>query len=383
MSKIKPFTIAISDAAIADLHRRLDQARWPDQLNDSDWSYGTDLDYLKALVDYWRRDFDWRAQEARLNGFDHYQVAFDGLNTHFIHQRSPHKNATPLLLNHGWPGSIVEFLEVIPRLTEPDKFGGRAEDAFHVVSPSLPGYGFSEAAHEPGMNTRAIAKRHVALMELLGYDSYFCQGGDWGAMITRQVADLDPQHCRAIHLNMVLAGPPEQGDAMAGVSEAEQRRLDEDANFARHGMGYFKIQATRPQTLGYALQDSAVGLCAWLTEKFRSWTDCEGEIRNAVSWDILLTNIALYWFTDSITSSTRLYLEHSRRPDDVGFIGVPTGAALYPGELVRPPKAWVAANYNLVHWFEAERGGHFAALEQPAVFAEDLWRFRQAVALLP
>lgn len=375
----KPFTVAISDDDIVDLHQRLDRARWPDQLNTSDWAYGTDLATLQALVHYWRHDFDWRQQEAALNRYNQFTLAFDGLTTHFIHQRSPHANATPLLINHGWPGSIVEFLDVLPRLLEPEKFGGRVEDAFHVVAPSLPGYAFSEAAKSPGMHTRAIAERHSKLMALLGYDSYLCQGGDWGAMITRQLADLDPQHCKGVHFNMLLAGPPADGDPMAGLSEQERQRLQGDAAFAKEGMGYYKLQATRPQTLGYGLNDSPVGLCAWLTEKFYSWTDCDGDIRNAVSWDRLLTNISLYWFTQSITSSTRLYYEHRRHKDTVQRVKLPTGATIYPGELVRPPRAWAEASYNLIHWFEAEKGGHFAALEQPQVFAEELWRFAQAL----
>lgn len=379
MNDIQPFTISIPDAAIEDLHRRIDNTRWPDQLNDDDWSYGAELEYLKNLVHYWRNEFDWRKQEALLNRFDQFTLDFDGLRTHFIHHRSPHKEARPLLINHGWPGSIVEFVGLIPRLLEPEKFGGRAEDAFHIVAPSLPGYGFSQAAKSPGMNTRAIARRHVELMSRLGYEAYICQGGDWGAMVTRHVAELDPEHCKAIHLNLVLALPGDDADPMKGVSAEEQALLADDSRFRKDEMAYFKIQATKPQTLGYALQDSAVGLCAWLTEKFRTWTDCEGEIRNAVSWDTMLTNISLYWFSNSIASSVRLYREHMEFPEPQNRIEVPTGAAVYKRELVRPPKAWVEASYNLVHWHRADTGGHFAAMEQPQAFAEDLWRFRKAV----
>jgi pimeloyl-ACP methyl ester carboxylesterase len=379
MSEITPFRIAIADSAIADLHQRIDNTRWPDQLNDEGWSYGAELGYLKSLVDYWRNGFDWREQEAQLNGFDQFTTEFDELSTHFIHQRSPHPQATPLLINHGWPGSIVEFMELIPRLVEPEKFGGNVEDAFHVIAPSLPGYGFSEAAKTSGMNTRAIARRHIALMAKLGYERYICQGGDWGAMVTRHVAELDPEHCRAIHLNMVLALPADAEDPLKGVSAEEQALLADDSQFRKDEMAYFKLQATKPQTVGYALQDSAVGLCAWLTEKFRTWTDCDGEIRNAVSWDTLLTNISLYWYSNSITSSARLYREHMQYPEPQNRIEVPTGAALYKRELVRPPKAWVEASYNLIHWYKADKGGHFAAMEQPQAFAEDLWRFKQAV----
>lgn len=379
MTDVKPFHIAVPDSEVKDLHYRLDHTRWPDQLNDDDWSYGTELSYLRELVKYWRNEFDWRQQETLLNSFDQFTVDIDGLRTHFIHQRSPHADATPLIINHGWPGSIVEFLDLIPRLIEPEKFGGRVEDAFHVVAPSLPGYGFSDAARSPGMNTRAIARRHQTLMAVLGYDSYVAQGGDWGSMVTRHLAETDSEHCRAIHLNLVVALPEDDKNPMQGVSEEEQAFLAEDSRFRKDEMAYFKIQATKPQTLGYALQDSPVGLCAWLTEKFRTWTDCDGEIRNAISWDTLLTNISLYWFSNSITSSVRLYREHMQHPEPQNKISVPTGAAVYRRELVRPPRAWVEASYNLIHWHQAERGGHFAAMEQPQAFAEDLWRFKQAL----
>ena len=379
MPTAKTFKVEISDQAIADLHQRLDMTRWPDQLTDAGWEQGTEIGYLKELVAYWRHGFDWRAQELKLNALDQFTLEFDGLRTHFIHQRSPHANAQPLLLNHGWPGSVVEFLELIPRLVEPEKFGGRKEDAFHVVAPSLPGYGFSEPAHESGMHTRAIAARHIELMRLLGYERFICQGGDWGAMITRQVADLAPERCEAIHLNMVLAAPADANEPYANVTETEQQRLEEDAKISRDGMGYYKIHATKPQSLGYALHDSPVGLCAWIAEKFQRWTDCDGEIRNAVSWDTLLTNISWYWFSGSITSSMRLYYEHRQHKDPVRRIEVPTGAAIYPVELLRPPRAWVEASYNLVHWYEADSGGHFAALEKPQAFAEDLWCFREAL----
>ncbi len=376
MPKIEAFTIAISDDAIDDLYRRLDRARWPDQVNDDDWSYGTDITYLKELVNYWRHDFDWKQQQAVLNQFDQYRMEIDGQWLHYIHQRSPHQHARPLLICHGWPGSIIEFLELIPRLTEPEKFGGKAEDACHVICPSLPGFAFSDAAAKPGMNTRAIAKKMVQLMAGLEYPHYLAQGGDWGAMITRHIADLDARHCEAIHLNMVLAFPPEGlEDPMMVVTDEEKKRMAMSQAFMAEGMGYFKIQSTRPQTLGYALQDSPLGLCAWLTEKYREWTDCDGEIRNCISWDQLLTIISLYWFSDSICSSTRIYYEEIHKPDLVEKISLPTGAAIYPKELLQPPRAWVEASYNLLHYSTLDKGGHFAALEQPQIFAEDLWKF--------
>lgn len=379
MSVPQPFQISISDEDIADLHRRIDNTRWPDQLNDDNWSYGTDINYLKELVAYWRNDFDWRAAEARLNSFDHFLWG-DDKNLHFIHQRSSHENATPLIITHGWPGSIVEFLDIIEPLTQPEKFGGKPEDAFHVVCPSLPGYGWSTASDQPGMNTEAIAKGQIKLMAELGYDSYLAQGGDWGAMVTRHIGKLDPTHCRGIHLNMVVAFPPKGvEDPMAGVTEAEMAALGDSGEFTKDGMGYFKIQSTRPQTLGYGLADSPVGLCGWLTEKFRSWTDCDGEIRNAISWDTLLTNISLYWFTNTICSSTRLYFEDSNMAEVNEPLDVPTGAAIYPKELVRLPKTWIEASYDIVHFQTMEKGGHFAAMEQPTTFVADLRAFRKTI----
>ena len=380
MNGIRPFRLAIGDDAIHDLHQRLDRTRWPDQLSDVGWSYGTEPDYLRALVEYWRHRFDWRRAEAGINRFDQYLLEIDGLDTHFIHQRSPHTDATPLIITHGWPGSIVEFLEVIPRLTEPEKHGGRAEDAFHVVAPSLPGYGCSAPAKTTGMHPHKIAERHLQLMTALGYERFIVQGGDWGTMVSRATAELAPQRCRGLHLNMVLADPPRNlADPLAGLSEHELQALQDAKRMTSDGFGYYRQQSTRPQTLAYGLNDSPVGLCAWITEKFQAWTDCGGEIRNAVSWDALLTNISLYWFTDSIGSSVRLYKEHElaqrSRPRGLPHIDVPTGAAIYPRELMRPPRSWVEHQYRLVHWFEAERGGHFAAMEQPEVFAADLRRF--------
>lgn len=376
MSVPRPFTIEVDQYAIDDLAQRLANCRWPDQLNDSDWSYGTDIDYLKALVDYWQSDFDWSQQQAAINQFDQYLLDIDGLDTHFIHQRSPHANAKAIMLTHGWPGCFLEFLELIPRLTEPEKFGGDAAQACHVICPSLPGYAYSQAAAAPGMATRQIAQRQVKLMAALGYDNYVAQGGDWGAMISRHIADLDPEHCKALHLNMVIAFPPKDlQDPMSVATDAEKAVMADNQAFLKEGMGYFKLQSTRPQTLGYGLNDSPLGLCAWLTEKYHAWTDCDGEVKNAISWDQLLSIVSLYWFSESICSSTRLYLEERRNGFHVEHIATPTGAAIYNKELVQPPKAWIEASYNLVHFFKSEQGGHFAALEQPQIFAEDLWTF--------
>lgn len=380
MTQPKPFTVQVSDADIADLHRRIDQTRWPDQVNDDRWSYGTELNYLKELVDYWRHQYDWRAHEARLNRFEHYTLAIDGLRTHFIHQRSTHADAMPLLITHGWPGSVVEFLDIIQPLTQPERFGGDSKDAFHVICPSLPGYGWSEAAHTPGMNVPAIAKRHVQLMAALGYSRYLVQGGDWGAMVSRETAAQDTTHCVGIHLNMIPPFPPsdlDNPDALMTEQEAKSMALFQ--RFMQDGSGYQAIQGTRPQTLGYGLADSPVGLCGWLTEKFRAWTDCRGEIRNAISWDALLTNVSVYWFTNCICSSTRIYLENLRNPEITEKLSQPFAAAIFPRELMWPPKKWVEHSYNLKQWSVMEKGGHFAAMEQPALLVEDLRRFRRAL----
>jgi microsomal epoxide hydrolase len=386
MGPVRPFRVAVPDSAIDDLHARLDQARWPDQVGNEDWRDGAEKSYLRELVHHWRHRFDWRGAEASLNRYDQFLLDIDGLDTHFIHQRSPHAQATPIIITHGWPGSVVEFLDLIPRLTEPERYGGRAEDAFHVVCPSLPGFGYSPPSPRPGMHVRAIAQRHQQLMQLLGYRHYIAQGGDWGAAVTRSMPAVAPAQCRAVHLNYVSADPPEGvADPMAGLSDAERHAMARFQALRADGFGYYHIQSTRPQSLAYGLNDSPLGLCAWIAEKFHAWADCGGELRNVIGWDALLTNISLYWFSGTIGSSVRLYREHARaaasgaEPSFSG-VAVPCGAAIYPGEMWRPPKAWVERQYNLVHWYEAERGGHFAAMEQPDLFARDLWRFKQSVA---
>ncbi len=381
MSAPRPFRCEIPAARIIDLHERIDRARWPDQINDDAWSYGTELNYLRELVQYWRRDFRWSQAQTELNGFDHFLLDIDGLDLHFIHQRSPHASATPLLITHGWPGSIVEFLDLIPRLTEPEKFGGRPENAFHVVAPSLPGYGFSPGAREPGMHVQKVAERQIRLMAELGYTSYIAQGGDWGSAISLAVAALDPEHCEAVHVNLLMLPPPRDVANPMSLATAQERvLLERTARHQREGSAYMKLQMTKPQSLGYGLYDSPIGLCAWITEKFHDWSDCGGDIRNAVSWDRLLTNISLYWFTNSIVSSLRLYKEtlgHSGATKPLAQPRVPFGMAVYPQDIYHVPRAWAERAFNVRHWFEASRGGHFAAMEQPQIFAEDLWRFKQ------
>ncbi len=367
-----PFRIAIADTDIADLNHRLDQTRWPDQVG-APWVYGTDSAYLRELCQYWRHDFDWRAQEAALNHFDQLMVPLGDHRVHVIHQRSSHAHAEPLLITHGWPGSISEFAKVIEPLTQPEKFGGDAADAFHVICPSIPGYGFSQAPTDPGFQPRECAQLFMQLMSTLGYDRYFAQGGDVGAAVTTWLGSLAADQLKGIHLNLVFARPPKD-DPNAGVTDAETARMAAARERMTNEVGYQQIQGTKPQTLGYGLNDSPIGLAGWITEKFHKWTQHTGNLEDAVTKDELLTNISIYWFTQTITSSVRMYYE-SRRYDGRPFparVDVPTAVANFPGELAAPPRAWVEKQFNLVHWSFPERGGHFAALEAPDLLVRDI-----------
>lgn len=384
MPAIRPFQCEVPDSAIADLHQRLDLTRWPDELDDVGWSFGVPKAYLQELIRYWRHQFDWRRAEAELNAFPQFMVEIDGIDTHFIHQRSTHADATPLILTHGWPGSVWEFFHVIERLTQPEKFGGSKEDAYHVVCPSLPGFGFSGTVRGTDMGMRVVAERHAKLMAILGYSRYFAQGGDIGSGVSRLQPLVDPDHCKAMHVNLVAMAPPKDlADPMAVVTPAERERMKHTQHHQQDGTGYQIMQNTRPQTLAYALTDSPAGWCAWVTEKFCTWADCDNDIRNVSDWDHMLGNISLYWFTGTIASSLRFYRQNTQANisgrNGFGPISAPCGVALYPKEIFQAPRAWVEREFNLVHWSEAEKGGHFAAMEQPQYFAEDLWRFKHAV----
>src|SRR5215831_14961916 len=303
---IERFQIHVDESVLEDLRNRLARTRFPDQIEGTGWEYGMPIDYVRELVAYWRDGYDWRAQEARLNQLPHFRTRIDGQSIHFVHARSAHADAMPLLLMHGWPGSIVEFLDVIPPLVDPEAHGARAADAFHVVAPSLPGYGFSEPTRTRGWDVRRIARAFVELMERLDYARYGVQGGDWGAQIATRIAALDPQHCIAVHLNMPLGSRPEHAEPL---SDEEQAGLAAMARFQREESGYALEQSTKPQTLGMALNDSPAGLLAWIVEKFRTWSDCGGHPENGFTRDQLITNVMLYWVTQTITSSTRLYRE--------------------------------------------------------------------------
>jgi pimeloyl-ACP methyl ester carboxylesterase len=376
---IEQFRIRIEDPVLEDLHDRLARTRFPDQIDGTGWEYGITVDYLRQLVGYWRDTYDWRAQEARLNEFSQFRTRIDDQSIHFLHARSAHDDAMPLLIIHGWPGSIVEFLDVLPRLTDPEAFGGEAGDAFHVVAPSLPGYGFSEPPRTPGWDEQRIAQAFIVLMSRLGYTRYAAQGGDWGAQVASRIGGIDPQHCAAIHLNMAL-GSPSEGDHP--LTEEEQADLAAMRQFAKEESAYAHEQGTKPQTLGVALNDSPAGLLAWIVEKFRAWSDCDGDPENCFTRDQLITNVMLYWVTQTSASAARLYWESRHRwpaATSLPFVEVPTGVARYPKEILRWPRSWVERQYNVVRWAEMDRGGHFPAMEQPDLFVEDLRTFLRSV----
>jgi len=378
---ITPFRINVPDSAIADLRQRLSLTRLPDQLDGVSWEYGTDLEYLKALLDYWRTEFNWRAQEELLNQFSQFKTTIDNIDLHFVHQRSSHESAIPLLLVHGWPGSVSEFSKIIGPLTDPTAHGGRAEDAFHVIAPSLPGFGFSSAPTEPGFGPEQMAMALADLMERLGYEQYALAGGDWGAIINRHLANHYPERLIGLHSNMVLASPPADPAQRDAVSESEAAVVEARRNYMLNEVGYQQIQGTKPQTLGYGLNDSPAGLAGWIVEKFHGWSDLPqdeaGNLDNNFSKDEILTNISIYWFTGSITSSARIYYENRNSPrlKPMSYINVPTGAAIFPAEIYILPRAWVEAAYDLRQWTVMPEGGHFAALEQPQSYLQDLREF--------
>lgn len=373
----EPFRVAVPDEALADLRARIDRARWPNEISGAGWGYGTDLGYLRGLVGYWRDGFDWRSREAALNSLDQFTTGIDGQRVHFVHQRSSAPDALPLLLVHGWPGSVVEFLDAIPLLATPDD----PADAFHVVAPSLPGYAFSGPTAEPGWHPRRMAAAFGQLMASLGYDRYGVQGGDWGSIVVANLADLEPDHVAGLHLNF-LSAPRPAGERTASLAPEDQARVEAMRVWQQNEAGYSAIQGTKPQTVGYALDDSPVGLAAWIVEKFRAWSDCGGDVEASFTRDQLLTNVSVYWFTATATSSARLYFE-MRRAGAAAVpqapITVPTGVANYPGEVTKVPRDWAERRYNITHWADLPRGGHFAAMEVPELFVEDVRAFFRTV----
>ena len=373
------FTIAVPDAVLDDLARRLDATRWPDEIVDAGWDYGTNLAYLKALAGYWRRGYDWRRQEAALNQLPQYRLEIDGLRLHFVHCRGKGPAPLPLVISHGWPGSFVEMVKLIPLLTDPAAHGGRAEDAFDVVVPSLPGYGFSARPRERGMNQNRIAALWAKLMAALGYQRFGAQGGDWGASVSSALGLDHPDRHIGIPHNFIagrflLGGtltPPAADDVAALYLKQLRAWWDSEG-------GYNHEQATKPQTLAYGLNDSPVGLAGWIVEKFRTWSDCGGEPERIFSKDELLTNIMLYWVTETMPSSTRLYWESREQPlrlSPRNRVTPPVAVAVFPKEIPMPARALAERGYNITRWTEMPAGGHFAAMEQPALLAQDLRDF--------
>jgi microsomal epoxide hydrolase len=377
-SKAVPFRIEVPDSVLADLKERLARTRFPDEVPDTGWEYGANLAYIKELVEYWRTRYDWRANERELNRLAHFKVDVDGLGVHFIHEQGKGPNPKPLLLIHGWPGSVYEFMKIIPMLTNPEAHGGDAKDSFTVIAPSLPGYGFSDHARARAMNIQSMADIFHRLMTgVLGYRRYAVQGGDWGAAITSRIGEAYSASVYGIHLNMIAIGPTEGRNAPELTPE-EKTFLASMEKFRTHETGYQWIQGTKPQTLAYGLNDSPAGLCAWIVEKFRTWSDCRGDVEKSFTRDQLLTNVMIYWITQSINSSTRLYYEarhHPWRLKPGTRIEAPTAVALFPAELARPPRHWAERAYNIQRWSEMPKGGHFAAMEEPALLAADIREF--------
>jgi microsomal epoxide hydrolase len=371
------FTIAVPDEVLDDLKRRLALTRWPDEIPETGWQYGADLSYVKELVDYWQREFDWRAQERVLNSFPQYRVQLGDITLHYIHQPGQGPDPMPLLLSHGWPGSIWEFNKVLGPLTDPAGHGGDPRDAFTVVAPSLPGYGFSHTPGQRRLDIEDMAALFARLMtDVLGYPHFAAQGGDWGALITARLGQAFPEQVNGIHLNMVAMAP--HRTERTNLSPAEEAFLKQAAEFHAEETGYQWIQGTKPQTLSYALSDSPMGVAAWIAEKFYTWTDCHGDIESRVSKDDLLTNIMLYWVTETINSSFWLYYQMRHHPWRLGpgeRITVPTAIAAFPKEIMRPPREWAARVCNLKRWTEMPEGGHFAALEEPEALVEDIRAF--------
>jgi len=368
MTDVRPFSINVTDEVLTDLRQRLRRTRWPERECVDDWSQGIPLDYTRELAGYWAEGYDWRQREAALNTFDQFVTEIDGLDIHFVHQRSADPGALPLIITHGWPGSVVEFAKVIEPL---------AAD-FHVVCPTLPGYGFSGRPTSSGWTVQRIAGAWDTLMRRLGYDRYAAQGGDWGAAVTTQIGRdaATGNGCIAIHTNMPIAMPagdlaaadPDVGEALAALQ-----------HYQKWEAGYSKQQSTRPQTLGYGLADSPVGQLAWIVEKFQAWSDCDGHPENIFTRDELLDNVMMYWVTNSGASSARLYWESFSSMTGGAKVEVPTGVARFPGEILKAPRSWCEAGYNIVHWTDMPRGGHFAAFEQPESFVTDVRKFLRTV----
>ena len=390
---IKPFTYTATDEELKDLHARIVATRWPDKETVGDRTQGAQLAKVKELVDYWASDYDWRKLEAKLSAFPQFTTEIDGLDIHFIHVKSKHATALPMIMTHGWPGSFLEFANAIGPLSDPESYGARAEDAFDLVVPSIPGFGFSAKPQATGWNPERIASAWIELMKRLGYTRYVAQGGDWGALVTDVMARHAPEGLVGIHVttllgaierpptpNMQTAVPPEVasalkngGPAPAGLSAEETIAFDAARYFATYGSGFRAQQGTRPQTLGYSLADSPVGLAAWFYEKFAEWTDTDGEPERELTKDQMLDDITLYWLTNTAPSSTRIYWEDNAHKTSAGEVRIPAAVSRFPREIIPVPRSWAQRAYpNLVYFNELQKGGHFAAWEQPVLFTGEM-----------
>ncbi|WNG47400.1 epoxide hydrolase [Archangium minus] len=370
----RPFRIDVPEAVLTDLHRRLDAARFPEPLPGAPWERGADVSYVRELCAYWRHQYDWRRHEAELNRYPQFLCEVDGVDIHFWHVRGKGPSPLPLLLTHGWPGSIYEFHHLIGPLTDPAAHGGNPEDAFDVVIPALPGYGFSGKPREPGWHASRVAAAFDRLMvEHLGYSRYGAQGGDWGGVVTTSLGVDRAEHLVGIHLNSAFAGPP-PGEEQSELAREYGQKM---ATLMATEGGYFQVQSTKPMSLAIAQSDSPAGLAAWIVEKFQTWVDCDGELERVLSKDWLLTNLMFYWVTNSAASAANLYYEtHGvRRPDESSPVRVPTAVAVLPKDAPLPPRRWLEARYDLRRYTEMARGGHFAAVDAPDLFLEDVRAF--------
>ncbi|MEJ3748497.1 epoxide hydrolase family protein [Actinomycetes bacterium KLBMP 9797] len=382
---MRPFRIQIPQESLDDLRRRIRATRWPAEPHGVGWSRGVPGAYLRELAEYWCTGFDWRAAEAELNRYPQFRTEIDGATVHFLHVRSPEPDALPLVLTHGWPGSVAEFLQVIGPLTDPRAHGGDPADAFHLVIPSLPGYGFSGPLHQTGWDIARVARAWAELMRRLGYDRYAAQGGDFGSAVSLDLGEVDPEHVLGVHVNMLLTGPSEPGE-LAELDEADQARMALVPRFNAHLSGYQKLQATRPQTLAYALTDSPVGQLAWIVEKFREWTDSTEVPEDAVDRDQMLTNVTIYWLTATAGSSAQLYREVVELLP-ITVVGarpranpVPLGVAVFRRDMFLPVRRFAERDFpNIRQWNEYDRGGHFAAMEQPELLVADVRAFFRGV----
>jgi pimeloyl-ACP methyl ester carboxylesterase len=385
---MQPFQVSVPQADLDDLKRRLSAIRWPD-LVDVGWDRGVPLDYLKELAEYWRDSFDWRAAERRINQYPQFTTEIDGANVHFLHVRSPEPDATPLLITHGWPGTVAEFLDVIGPLTDPRSHGGDPADAFHLVIPSMPGFGFSGPLQTTGWDLSRVAVAWSQLMAGLGYEKYIAQGGDFGAIVSILLGLVDPAHLAGIHLNFLQTNLSGEDGEVETLSADDLARLAKTQHFVDDLAGAMKVQATRPHTIAYALTDSAVGQLAWVVEKFKDWAQAENRPEDAVDRDLILTHIAIFWFTATAGSSAQIYREVIANLPITTTVGrlppiaVPTGVAVYPGALFQPVRSLADRDFsNIVHWAEFDRGGHFSAMEEPDLFVDDLRTFNRTLKKL-